>query len=61
MQEHHDAVGGSAMLIAGMLVQWIHGLDDVFLFIAHGAGAIAAVTGLWLIIRKAKRDKQENP
>jgi len=49
------------MLISGMLIQWVHGFDELFLFIAHGAGALAALVGLWLIVRKAIRDKRENP
>jgi len=44
------------MLIGGMLVQWVHGFDEVFLFIAHGAGAVAAVAGAILIVRKLIRD-----
>lgn len=29
------------MMIAGMLIQWVHGFDEIALLIAHGAGAIA--------------------
>ena len=49
------------MLLSGMLIQWVHGFDELFLFIAHGAGALATRFGLWLIVRKASREKWENP
>ena len=61
MQEHHDAIGGTAMMIGGMLIQWVHGFDEICLLIAHGAGAVGAVIGAWLIVRKLIRDRRDNP
>jgi hypothetical protein len=55
-----DSAKAAVPIGGGVFLQWLHYGDAVVVFIAHAAGAAAAVLGLIWYVRQMRRDWNKN-